>query len=107
MAGVGLSRVSIALPRGINVGGKNRLPMKDLVAMFVEIGCDEVRARLANRARLTTDGLVACVEGAEGPYGGDVNYAQVLKTFDRGKLTAEVKRDSREPRPDADEHLVH
>ncbi|MXY78615.1 MAG: DUF1697 domain-containing protein [Chloroflexi bacterium] len=35
--------VSVALLRGINVGGKNRLPMKELAAMFVEAGCDDVR----------------------------------------------------------------
>ena len=35
--------VNIALLRGINVGGKNRLPMKDLAAMFVDAGCDGVR----------------------------------------------------------------
>lgn len=33
----------VALLRGINVGGKNRLAMKDLTAAFVESGCDEVR----------------------------------------------------------------
>jgi uncharacterized protein (DUF1697 family) len=33
----------VALLRGINVGGKNKLPMKDLAAMFVEAGCGEVR----------------------------------------------------------------
>jgi uncharacterized protein (DUF1697 family) len=32
----------VALLRGINVGGKNMLPMKDLVAMFVAEGCTEV-----------------------------------------------------------------
>jgi len=35
--------VYIALLRGINVGGKNKLPMKDLVAMFTDAGCDDVR----------------------------------------------------------------
>ena len=35
--------VSIALLRGINVGGKNRLPMKELAAMFVDAGCEDVR----------------------------------------------------------------
>ena len=35
--------VYIALLRGINVGGKNRLPMKELVALFVEAGCEDVR----------------------------------------------------------------
>lgn len=29
--------------RGINVGGKNRLPMQDLVRMFEEAGYDDVR----------------------------------------------------------------
>lgn len=33
----------IALLRGINVAGKNRLPMKDLVALFEGAGCEEVR----------------------------------------------------------------
>lgn len=35
--------VNIALLRGINVGGKNKLPMKELAALFVEAGCEEVR----------------------------------------------------------------
>jgi uncharacterized protein (DUF1697 family) len=33
----------VALLRGINLGGKNKLLMKDLVEMFVEAGCDDVR----------------------------------------------------------------
>jgi uncharacterized protein (DUF1697 family) len=33
----------VALLRGINVGGKNKLPMKDLVAMFERAGADEAR----------------------------------------------------------------
>ena len=32
----------IALLRGINVGGNNKLPMEDLRAMFVRAGCGEV-----------------------------------------------------------------
>jgi uncharacterized protein (DUF1697 family) len=32
----------IALFRGINVGGKNKLPMKDLIEMFRELGCEDV-----------------------------------------------------------------
>ena len=35
--------VSVALLRGINVGGKNRLPMKELAALFVKAGCVDVR----------------------------------------------------------------
>jgi uncharacterized protein (DUF1697 family) len=33
----------LALLRGINVGGKNKLPMKDLAEMFVEAGCKDVK----------------------------------------------------------------
>ena len=32
----------IALLRGINVGGKNRLPIKDLAELFVEAGCSRI-----------------------------------------------------------------
>jgi uncharacterized protein (DUF1697 family) len=33
----------VALLRGINVGGKNLLPMKDLAGLFGEAGCADVR----------------------------------------------------------------
>lgn len=33
----------VALLRGVNVGGKNMLPMKNLVAMFEAAGCKDVR----------------------------------------------------------------
>ena len=35
-------RACLALLRGINVGGKNILPMKTLAAMFTEAGCTDV-----------------------------------------------------------------
>lgn len=35
--------VHVALLRGVNVGGKNGLPMEDLVAMLEEAGCRDVR----------------------------------------------------------------
>lgn len=38
-----LASTNIALLRGINVGGRNKLPMKDLSAMFRETGCSDVR----------------------------------------------------------------
>ena len=41
--GTSATGVNVALLRGINVGGKNRLPMKELAAMFVDLGCDDVR----------------------------------------------------------------
>jgi uncharacterized protein (DUF1697 family) len=33
----------LALLRGINVGGKNKLPMKDLLKIFSEAGCENVK----------------------------------------------------------------
>ena len=33
----------VALLRGINVGGRNKLAMKDLVSMFADAGCSRVR----------------------------------------------------------------
>ena len=33
----------VALLRGVNVGGRNKLPMKDLTSMFRAIGCDSVQ----------------------------------------------------------------
>ena len=33
----------VALLRGINVGGRNKLPMKELAAMFADVGCSDVR----------------------------------------------------------------
>jgi uncharacterized protein (DUF1697 family) len=33
----------VALLRGVNVGGRNILPMKDLVGMFTAVGCTDVR----------------------------------------------------------------
>jgi uncharacterized protein (DUF1697 family) len=39
----GAEDVHVALLRGINVGGKNKLPMKDLAAIFTDLGCHEVK----------------------------------------------------------------
>src|SRR4051794_32448847 len=37
------SEVYVALLRGINVGGKNKLPMKDLAEIFATAGCGAVK----------------------------------------------------------------
>ena len=41
--GAKTARTYIALLRGINVVGKNRLPMKDLAAVFRDAGCERVQ----------------------------------------------------------------
>lgn len=39
-----MTRSYVALFRGVNVGGKNRLPMKELVQLFADAGCGNVRS---------------------------------------------------------------
>ena len=42
---------------------------------------DDLRSRLANRVHLTTDGHKAYLEAVEGVFGGDVDYAQLIKLY--------------------------
>jgi IS1 family transposase len=42
---------------------------------------DDLRGRLVNRVQLTTDGHRAYLEAVEGAFGGDIDYAQVIKQY--------------------------
>ncbi|HEX2764612.1 MAG TPA: helix-turn-helix domain-containing protein [Allosphingosinicella sp.] len=42
---------------------------------------DDLRARLANRVQITTDGHKAYLDAVEGAFGGDVDYAQIIKMY--------------------------
>ncbi len=42
---------------------------------------DDLRARLANRVQLTTDGHKAYLEAVEGAFGADVDFAQLVKIY--------------------------
>ena len=42
---------------------------------------DDLRPRLANRVQLTTDGHKACLGAVEGAFGGDVDYAMLVKIY--------------------------
>ena len=42
---------------------------------------DDLRARLANRVQLTTDGHKAYLEAVEGAFGGDVDYGMLVKIY--------------------------
>ncbi len=42
---------------------------------------DDLRRRLANRVQLTTDGHKAYLEAVEGAFGGDVDFAQLVKLY--------------------------
>lgn len=58
----------VALLRGINVGGKNKLPMRDLVELFEQAGCSDVKTYIQSgnvvfkAAARTGERLVAAVE---------------------------------------------
>jgi IS1 family transposase len=42
---------------------------------------DDLKSRLANRVQLTSDGHKAYLEAVEGAFGGDVDYAQLVKLY--------------------------
>jgi IS1 family transposase len=42
---------------------------------------DDLRDRITNRVQITTDGHRAYVEAVEGAFGGDVDYAQLVKLY--------------------------
>ncbi len=42
---------------------------------------DDLRSRLASRVQLTSDGHRAYLEAVEGAFGGDVDYAQLVKIY--------------------------
>jgi IS1 family transposase len=55
------------------IGGRD----SDAAIIFM----DDLRSRLANRVQLTSDGHKAYLEAVEGAFGGDVNYAQLVKLY--------------------------
>ena len=42
---------------------------------------DDLRSRLANRVQLTSDGHKAYLEAVEGAFGGDIDFAQLVKLY--------------------------
>jgi len=42
---------------------------------------DDVAKRLANRVQITTDGHKAYLEAVEGAFGGDIDFAQLVKVY--------------------------
>lgn len=52
---------------------------------------DDMRARLANRVQLTTDGHKAYLEAVEGAFGGDIDYAVLHKVYGTSPESAKGK----------------
>ncbi len=55
------------------VGGRD----SDAAIIFM----DDLRSRLSNRVQLTSDGHKAYLEAVEGAFGGDVDYAMLVKLY--------------------------
>ena len=55
------------------VGGRD----SDAAIVFM----DDLAKRLANRVQLTSDGHKAYLEAVEGAFGGDIDYAQLVKLY--------------------------
>lgn len=53
---------------------------------------DDLRPRLEDRPQLNTDGLKAYIEAVEGAFGGDVDFAQVVKQYGREPGTDNERR---------------
>ena len=52
----------------------------------------DLAGRLANRVQLTTDGHAAYLEAVEGAFGGDVDYAMLVKIYGEPKGTKQERR---------------
>lgn len=64
------------------VGGRD----SECAKVFIQ----DLKERLANRVQLTSDGHRAYLEAVEGAFGGDVDYAQLVKIY--GETVDGVKR---------------
>jgi hypothetical protein len=69
-------------PVGWFVGGRE----SDSAIIFM----DDLASRLANRVQLTSDDHKAYLQAAEGAFGGDIDYAMLVKLY--GKNPEAEKR---------------
>jgi IS1 family transposase len=58
-------------------------------AEFALMLMDDLRARLANRVQLTTDGHRAYLQAVEDAFGADIDYAMLVKLYGTGAATTE------------------
>lgn len=83
-----------ALLRGINVGGKNKLPMKDLAEIFAEAGCREVATYIqsGNVVFLATAAVLKKLAGAiEAKIGERFGYKVPVVIRSHEELSAVVR----------------
>jgi IS1 family transposase len=67
------------------IDADNKLMISWLVggrdSAYAMVFMDDLRSRLGNRVQLTSDGHRAYLEAVEGAFGGDVDYAQLVKIY--------------------------
>ena len=74
---------------------------------------DDLRARLANRVQLTSDGHKAYLEAVEGAFGSDIDYAQLVKLYGaapesaKGRYSPAECTGTRKTRIEGDPDLKH
>ncbi|HXJ93618.1 MAG TPA: DDE-type integrase/transposase/recombinase [Terriglobia bacterium] len=51
-------------------------------AQSAKMFIDDLASRLSHRVQLTTDGLKVYLEAVEGAFGADIDYAQLIKTYE-------------------------
>jgi IS1 family transposase len=51
-------------------------------AHSAQVFIDDLASRLASRVQLTTDGLKVYLEAVEGAFGGEIDYAILIKTYE-------------------------
>jgi uncharacterized protein (DUF1697 family) len=99
---------SVALLRGINVGGKHSVPMKDLAALFTRCGCSDVVTYIqsgnvvfcsAGNSKIDATTLAARIEKT---FGFEVPV--ILRTAD--ELDAVIRRNPF-PKADPDKERMH
>ncbi|XHH03402.1 hypothetical protein RQ479_29600 [Mesorhizobium sp. ISC25] len=55
---------------------------------YAMVFMDDLVKRLANRVQLTSDGHRAYLEAVEGAFGGDIDYAMLVKLYGSSPETA-------------------
>ncbi len=72
----------------------------------LDLLCD-LRDRIPHRFQLTTDGLKAYIEAAEGAFGGDVDYAMLVKQYGNNPADDRSAKARYSPGECTGTHVVH
>jgi IS1 family transposase len=61
-------------------------------AEYAKMFADDLAGRLANKVQLTTDGLKFYLNAIEGAFGGEIDYAMLIKTYGSAESTTDERR---------------